>query len=474
MNPGEGSAVLPAAGAPAQATLSGELGVAVESPTILIVDDEPHILAALKRTLRAGHYRVLTAESGEVALDTLVCGEVDLIISDMRMPGMSGADLFARSQALYPETMRILLTGYSEIEAVVKAINDGAVYRYLNKPWDDHDLLLTIRQALEQRRLSLETARLLELTRRQNDELATFNAELETKVRARTEEIRQTVMFLEDAQQNLKRSFVTMAQVGANMIELRCGVMGGESHRVGEMARLLALAMGFDGVFAQDLYFAGLLHGIGKLSLPDALLRKSIEQMTSEESHLFHQHPLRAQMVLTPMAELNHVAHLIRHQYERFNGWGTPDGLAGGDIPIGSRILAVARDYEELQSGGVIRQRVPSDKAAEIIRMQAGVRYDPQVVEHFHSILRDSTLLGGTMPYKLVASNDLCPGMRLADDVHTSRGVLLMTKGCVVSEHQVELVRRYEVQESTPFRILIQTPHSNPEGGDGSGQTQLH
>lgn len=157
-------------------------------PVVLVVDDEPGILSSLRRLLRGPRYEVLTVQSGEAALDLLAAREVDVIVSDMRMPQISGTDLLARAQALYPDTMRILLTGYSEIDSVVRAINEGGVYRYLNKPWDDQDLLLTVAQALEQRRLRKETERLTVLTQQQNEELRRFNAGLEAQVVARTEE----------------------------------------------------------------------------------------------------------------------------------------------------------------------------------------------------------------------------------------------------------------------------------------------
>ncbi|AOJ69895.1 MULTISPECIES: HD domain-containing phosphohydrolase [Burkholderia] len=438
------------------------------SPVILIVDDEPSILSALKRLLRTARYQVVTADSGAAGLDVLAAGDVDLIVSDMRMPGMTGAEFLARAQTLRPDTMRVLLTGYSEIDAVVSAINEGGVYRYLNKPWDDHDLLLTVKQALEQRRLRQETARLFAITQKQNEALVAFSTELEAQVHARTEEIRQTVMFLEDAQRDLKRNFMTMIQVGANMIELRCGVMGGESRRIGELAKRLALAFDMSELQARDLHFAGLLHGIGKLSLPDELLRKSIDRMSAEESRQFHQHALRAQMVLTPVTQLNHVAHVIRHQYERFNGRGTPDGLAGEDIPLGSRILAVARDYEGLQRGGIVNHRLLPDQAIALIQSQAGMRYDPQIVDRFVALAKDLATFGCNTPYAQITGGQLLEGMRLADDLRTSRGVLLMTKGSVVSAHQVALVRRYEAQEATPFTILIQTPPPNADAAAAS------
>ncbi|BBA44260.1 MULTISPECIES: HD domain-containing phosphohydrolase [Burkholderia] len=423
-------------------------------PSILLVDDEPSVLSALRRVFRPAGYEILTAESGEAALEVLASTEVDLIVSDMRMPGMSGAEFLARARSLYPDTMRILLTGYAEIASVVQAVNDGGVYRYLNKPWDDHDLLLTLEQALEQRRLRREAARLAALTEAQNEALRRFNTELETQVRARTEELGQTVMFLEAAQRDLKSSFTAMVQVCASMIEIRCGSASGHAMRVGEIARRLALNSGMSELHAQDVYFAGLLHGIGKLSLPDELLRKPLTKMTAEEHGLYLQHPLRAQMVLTPVAQLHKVASIVLHQYERFNGRGTPDGLAGDAIPLGSRILAIARDFEGLRNGDIGAPH-SVEQALDALRSQAGVRYDPRIVDGLNELMRDPASLGIAASVAEVKSAQLREGMQLADDLRTHRGVLLMTKGSVMSAHQIELVRRFETREGTSFDILV-------------------
>uniref|UniRef100_UPI0035CC5EFF HD-GYP domain-containing protein n=1 Tax=uncultured Caballeronia sp. TaxID=1827198 RepID=UPI0035CC5EFF len=287
------------------------------------------------------------------------------------------------------------------------------------------------------------------------------NAGLEAQVLARTEEIRQTVMFLEDAQRDLKRNFSTMVQVCASMIELRCGVLGGQSLRIGEVGRRLALAFDMSGLQAQDVFFAGLLHGIGKLSLPDELLRKSLDRLSPEEIQFFYQHPLRAQMVLTPVAQLDHVAHIIRHQYERFNGRGTPDGLAGTDIPFGSRILAVARDFEGLRSGGIVKQAASLEQAIVMLKSQAGTRYDPQIVDRCVALMKEPLALNGDTPVAQIDASQLREGMRLADDLHTSRGVLLLAKDGVVSAHQIAQVKHFQTQDETPFAIRVYAPEAN-------------
>ncbi|MEW6339516.1 MAG: HD domain-containing phosphohydrolase [Pseudomonadota bacterium] len=429
---------------------------AAPSPIVLLVDDEPSILSALKHVLRSARYEVLCAESGAAALEILAATEVDLIVSDMRMPNMDGAQFLAQARAIYPQTVRILLTDHAELDPVVGTVKEGGIYRCLTKPWDDHDLLLTLEQALEKRQLLKETERLVGLAQQQNEELRRFNANLEAQVLARTEEIGQTLMFLEDAQKDLKNNFAAMVQVCASMIELRCGLLGGESLRVGEAARHLAFAFDMSPAQAQELFFAGLLHGIGKLSLPDELLHKSLDRLTAEESQLYYQHPLRAQMVLTPVHQLDRVAYLIRHQYERFNGRGTPDNLEGAEIPLGARILAVARDFEGLRRGGIVRQPVSTEQALTMLKSQAGTRYDPEVVDRFVELVRNPAGLGGAAQVLEINGSQLEQGMRLADDLRTARGVLLLTKNSVVSSHQVAQVRQFEAQEDAPFCILIQ------------------
>jgi len=116
---------------------------------ILLVDDEPAILAALRRTLRGRGYRIFTADNPVAALKLLDRERVDLVVSDVDMPQMTGTDLVARIRVAFPHVVRILLTGRGTMEAALKAINDGEVHRFLTKPWDEDELRTTIAQALE-------------------------------------------------------------------------------------------------------------------------------------------------------------------------------------------------------------------------------------------------------------------------------------------------------------------------------------
>jgi len=140
-------------------------------PRILFVDDDPNVTAALKRSLRSAPYNVVTAEGADEALKILATVQVDVVVSDERMPGMSGSELLSLVCRRYPETIRIILTGQASLEAAIRAINQGEIYRFFTKPCNEIDLAVTIRQALQQKELLSERHRLLELIRNQTAQL---------------------------------------------------------------------------------------------------------------------------------------------------------------------------------------------------------------------------------------------------------------------------------------------------------------
>ena len=182
--------------------------VLVDGPrTLLFVDDEPSILSSLQRLFRPKGFKILTAQSGDAGLAILDCENVDLVISDMRMPKMDGAQFLELVRAKKPDIMRLLLTGYADITATINAINKGEIYRHISKPWDDNDIVLIVNKALEHQALRGENQRLQQLTQRQNDELKELNAGLEQRVQERTFEIAQVNRFLNLANDKLKQNF---------------------------------------------------------------------------------------------------------------------------------------------------------------------------------------------------------------------------------------------------------------------------
>ncbi|MEK8034041.1 EAL domain-containing protein [Ideonella sp. DXS29W] len=151
--------------------------------TLLLVDDEENILSALRRLVRRDGYRVLTASSGQEGLTLLRAHHVDVIISDQRMPGMTGVEFLRQAKLEYPDTIRMTLSGYTDLQSIIDAVNEGAVYKFLTKPWDDALLREHIAQAFRQRELAEENRRLAHEVSSANSELAAANRRLEHSVR---------------------------------------------------------------------------------------------------------------------------------------------------------------------------------------------------------------------------------------------------------------------------------------------------
>jgi len=422
--------------------------------TVLFVDDEPNILSALKRLFRPQGYQIFTAESGAAGLEIISQNKIDLVISDMRMPEMNGAQFLEKVRIASPDSIRILLTGFADISSTVDAINKGQIYRYISKPWEDNDITTSVRHALEQKQLALEKIRLEALTKKQNEELKDLNANLEAKVKARTEEVRQTMGFLEIAHDKLKKSFFTSIHIFSNLMELRESSMAGHSRRVANLAHKLALRIGMSEAEAQEVMIAGMLHDIGKIGFPDYLLNKPFSALSNEERETVAKHPVIGQNALMSLEQLSGSALLIRSHHERFDGLGYPDGLAGLAIPLGARVLMVANDYESVQLGHLMTNRLNAQDAQTFIQQGRGKRYDPQVVDAFIELMkaRDDQVKEKELA---VRSGQLKNGMILARDLVAKDGWLLLAKDYQITDVLIEQLRKYEKSDGHALTIYV-------------------
>lgn len=422
--------------------------------TLLLVDDEPAILAALRRLFRRAGYRLLTAEGGAAGLALLEREAVDLVISDMRMPQMDGTRFLEQVRDRWPDVVRVLLTGYADMASTVSAINRGEIYRYIAKPWNDEDLLLTVREGLERRRLARENRRLLDLSQRQNGALQALNATLEETVARRTAELARALADATGAHGALKRGFLESVRVFAGLIELRAGKrLGGHSRRVADAARAVARRLGAEDAEVQDIMLAGLLHDIGKIGLPDELLDRPFNTLAPEARAAAMRHPVVGEQLLMGVEALRRVATIVRHHHECFDGSGYPDGLAGLAIPLGSRVLAVAGDFDACQIGTLVQRPLAAAEALAFVTANAGRRYDPEVVQAFAAWFADAHRDG---PIELPLRPDrLQAGQVLARDLMNHDGHLLLARGQAVDGAIIGQLRRLEEIEGRALTVLV-------------------
>ncbi|MAD43755.1 MAG: hypothetical protein CMI02_07870 [Oceanospirillaceae bacterium] len=423
------------------------------SPRVLLVDDEPNVLKALGRTLRQESVQILTAPSGEEALTMMREQPVDLLISDMRMPGMSGAELLAQAAQEWPATRRVLLTGYADLESTIQAVNSGKIASYLNKPWDDLELRRVVGELLQARFLELENEQLTAELAEKNDALESLNAGLEAKVRRRTEELRYSYEHMV----TLVSSLTAQREAPDSRAALLDALM------VQEIAARLKMNM--DDTDA--LRKAVMLSGLGRLGFTDAMLSKPYCDYDDSELQKFRQWPLLAEAALFGVPALRCASTYIRHQFERYDGSGFPDGLTADNIPLGSRILAVVRDYSDWLNGRVNGVKANLLQARREIEALVGKRYDPEVVDAFIEVSRRYQHSQPENNERCISSADLHTGMVLSRDLFSTRGMVLLKKHHVVDDDIISKMQHLEQLMDELLEIYVYRQDAAPQDTGG-------
>ena len=315
------------------------------------MDDEENVLRSLKRLFVSEDYEVFTAASGSDGLAVLKEIEVPVIVSDQRMPVMTGAEFLEKSRQFSPDAVRIILTGYADVEAAIGAINRGGAYRYVSKPWNDSDLLHVIKDAFEKYRLVKENQYLTKLTIQQNEELKKWSTELEFYVQQHTIELTNQNKELKKLNEKLKKNVSEILKSLSSLIELRSHSMRNHSNNVAVLSTAMARDMGLEEPEIEMISTASQLHDIGMIGSPDIVLIKNIGELSPEEMTEYVKHPVRGQAAIDCIEDFRGPGILIRHHHEWYNGRGFPDGLKGEAIPIGARIIAIADRLDRLLHG---------------------------------------------------------------------------------------------------------------------------
>lgn len=432
-------------------------------PKVLLVDDEESILNSLRRLLRGQPYEVLQATSGAQALEIMAQHAVDLVMSDARMPNMDGATLLSHVHQRYPAATRIMLTGYADPSAIIKAINEGQIHRYISKPWNDDEMLLTLRQALDHQHSERERQRLEQLTRVQNDQLKLLNSTLEKHVAARTAELQQTADMLDLAYEELKHSYATGTEVFSLLANLRLPLAKQTNRQIIELVRGYCMEHGLDEAASRDLTMAAALYNIGKLSWSDSMMSTPSDLLRHNDRDRYRGYPKQSESLLMTLDPMKDAARLILHHQERWDGSGFPDRLKSDAIPFGSRLLKLAVDFVELQRGLILERQMNSDEALFYLRQYAGRLYDPALVEDFIKVcatfLSDITLVDPDI--KVLTTRELLAGMVLARNLNADNGMLLLNAGKVLNGPLVEKLIAFEAMERGKYRIFVKAPQED-------------
>jgi len=431
---------------------------------LLFVDDEENILKSLNRLFIDEGYEVATATSGEEALERLNGEQVSLVISDQRMPGMQGVELLSRIKEISPDTIGILLTGYTDITAAVGAINSGAVYKYVEKPWDDEQCKLTVKRALEQYDLIQRNRKLTSLVCEQNKKLKYLNDNLQEKVEEKTEEISQKNVRLEELNEQLRKNFIDTTKVFAGLVEMRDEYIGGHSKRVAAASKELAKMYQLSDEEVFDIEVAALLHDLGKIGLKDNVLTASnVSLYDKGNQEVQEQHAVMGQMSLLGIDGLEKVAEMIRHHHENYDGTGVPNRLKGEKIPLGSRIIAVVDTHDGLRFRRNANKTYAEDVVCSSLQELAATRLDPDVLEKFFNLLKGLQTTKASADVIRMSAGALEENMVVARDIITDSNMLLIARDEKIKQSYLQKIRYYVEQGMVQDGFYIYSSGINKE-----------
>ena len=415
--------------------------------TLLCVDDEKNILNSIKRLLRKQNWRLLTAESGDEALEIMKTHKVQLVMSDMRMPNMSGAELLEQVATNYPETYRILLTGFADMESTIAAVNKGKIHRYMQKPWDNDELVEAIAEGIEKVTLKAENARLQGRVAEQNKQLKHVNHALEDKVQLRTKQIRAAMHRIENNNNATQRMLFNFIAINPNLDP-------DFAKKTGKLAGRIAQHLDLEKQQVSDISLAGYLCEIGMLGLDPALNQQPFHTLNYDQQKLFLSQTHMAQTILSPAQHMQSITEIITNQYEHANGSGYPDKLTETQIPIGAQILAVARDYWRYATGKLSEETLDVEHIRVEMNKNRGTKYTEKVLD---ILLKNPDLTANTDIEKGHSPDQLKPGMVLKNNLHTENHMLILPEGHIFSEASIEKLKAFEKNKQQSLSVVVES-----------------
>jgi len=381
---------------------------------------------------------------------------VDLIVSDQRMPGLTGSEFLRQSRDIVPDALRIMLTGYADINATIDAINKGGAFRYINKPWDDDEMIRTIRDSVRQCHLLAENRRLSALVEKQNDELKEWNGNLKSRVLEQTAAIRIRNDELSGLSNKLQEEYENCLKAFFGLVELRDRELGSHSRQVTRLSVMIAEGMNLPEAEIKLIRMGAMLHDIGKIGISDALLRKDMEGMNANELEEYRMHAVRGQATLDSIRDLRPAGLLIRHHHENFDGTGYPDRLMKGDIPVGARIIALADHVDRVFTGNRVDNAI--ERSLESAGKELGKKFDPALFPNLEQMVKGvyGELLTKTGVKEMeLQINELREGMLVAREVRSGTGILLLGVGESLDMVKIQALRRYNKIDPPKKGILV-------------------
>jgi len=423
-----------------------------DQQTLLLVDDEENVLNALVRLLRPLDCTIETALSAEIALAKMVSFSPQVIVSDVRMPGMDGIALMSVIARDYPETERILLTGYADIESAIEAINSGRVSHYMQKPWDGPVLIKLLGKTLSSVSLRHANHRLHEMIKEQNIQLKQFSLSLEEKVLDRTNELEKVNTQLQEKNRSLKNSYHNFVELFMRLLACRLGAAYQNDHLTSRLAVDIGRILGLEEHELVALHYAAKLRYVGLLELSDNILNKDVNDMMVKELREFKSFPQLSHALLSSQPALSPAAEIILAHRERLDGQGYPHQRSDKEIGLPAKILAVVSMFEVLTKGQQMAEKLTTQHALAHLRERTGSHYSFEVVSTLIDRVDSNTDYANE---QRLTVRDLVASMVLSRDLNNQVGSLLLARGTLLDAAVISILNGLDERLSEPLVLYV-------------------
>ncbi len=368
--------------------------------SVLIVDDEIGPRESLRMILKP-IYNVYTAQNGHEALESIAKQDFDLVTLDLKMPGMPGIDVLKEIKKISNDIEVVIITGFGTLPNAVEAIRYGAV-DFISKPFNVAEIISIVSKSVERRNFNLKIKRLVQKIRdlclcgedSQDEALAALvsSVGIARGSQELQHELKESFQQLDNFRmQRISVNYLDFLKVLIYILESKEPYTNGHSERVSLYSEIIAQDLHLGKEEKEDLQIATLLHDIGKIGLSNRLLQKN--NLSQNEISDIRQHPINGVHLIEPLAFSHSILSAIRHHHERWDGKGYPDGLAGEEIPLLARVIALADSYDAMVSDRPYRQGLSSKKVQEELGKNAGGQFDPQMVSLFSKHLQNGNIL---------------------------------------------------------------------------------
>lgn len=413
------------------------------SDPVLLVDDEVAILNLLRDELEQAGYATVGVTSPLQALEQIRQRNFSVIISDQRMPELSGLEFLSQAARIQPQATRMLITGVMEVGTVIEAINKGEIFRFIVKPWLREEFLAAVKNGVQRHELILQNSHLQSATQSMNEQLIELNRSLEQQVKL----VAQKNLQLHDLNGALEDNLVHSMELCVHTMETFYPLLGNRARRVFQLCKSISQVLQLDGEEARVLESSALLYDIGLVGVPRQIIRhwqEAPHSLSQAEKTLVEQHPILGQELIAFGSNLETVGKIIRAHHENFDGSGYPDQLSAANIPWLARLLAVAVAY--------VSNPYTDVEAMEQLKAGAGTTFDPEAVRIF---MRAHTVAVIPRKERHLSLAELRPGMVLAKGIHTYNGLLLVSQGQKLNATYIEKVLNHNRIQPITDTVVI-------------------